>query len=120
MSNKPRLVLVESPFAGDVERNVRYARACVRDCLLRNEYPFASHLFYTQDVILDDDTPDERTLGINAGLAWGECAAATIVYTDLGISGGMKLGIERAQKAGRAVEYRTLPVTVMKKLGLAA
>jgi len=113
-------VLVESPFAGDIERNVRYARACVRDCLLRNEYPYASHLFYTQDGILDDDTPDERILGINAGLAWGECAAATIIYTDLGITNGMKLGIERAQSVGRAVEYRTLPEAVIKRLGLAA
>ena len=28
-----RLVIVESPYAGDVELNIRYARACLRDCL---------------------------------------------------------------------------------------
>lgn len=39
-------VIVESPYAGDVERNTAYARAAVRDCLMRGEAPFASHLLY--------------------------------------------------------------------------
>src|SRR5450756_1816446 len=30
-----RLVIVESPYAGDVAANVTYARACVRDALER-------------------------------------------------------------------------------------
>ena len=38
-----KLVIVESPFAGDTERNIRYARACLADCLRRGEAPFASH-----------------------------------------------------------------------------
>ena len=32
-----RLVILESPYAGDIERNVAYARACLRDSLLRGE-----------------------------------------------------------------------------------
>lgn len=103
-----RLVIVETPYAGDIERNVAYARACLRDCLSRGEAPFASHLLYTQPGILDDALPHERELGINAGLIWGEAAELTAVYTDLGISSGMRYGIERAAKAGRPVEYRTL------------
>lgn len=55
-----RLVIIESPFAGDVEKNTRYARACVRDSLLRGEAPIASHLLYTQGGILNDDVPAER------------------------------------------------------------
>ena len=101
-------VLVESPFAGDVEKNKRYARACLHDCFLRGEAPFASHLLYTQEGVLDDLIPGERQLGIEAGLIWGEQADATIVYIDRGISGGMKLGIERANKADRPTEYRRL------------
>lgn len=65
-----RLVIIESPFAGDVEKNIRYARACVRDSLLRGESPIASHLLYTQEGILNDDVPAERQHGIDAGLAW--------------------------------------------------
>lgn len=103
-----KLVLLESPYAGEVEKNVAYARACMRDCLLRGEAPFASHLLYTQEGVLDDLIPEERQLGIEAGLAVGKTFYATVVYTDRGISNGMKYGIERAEKEGRPVEYRTL------------
>ena len=104
-----RLVLVESPFAGDVKRNLAYLRAAMRDCLLRGEAPFASHALYTQPGVLDDDKSDERALGIEAGLRWGKRADATVVYSDLGISQGMALGIRRAVAEGRPVERRTLP-----------
>lgn len=102
------LVILESPFAGDVDRNVRYARACMRDCLRRGEAPFASHLLYTQPGVLNDLVSDERELGIEAGLAWGRAADKTVVYTDLGLSRGMEQGIARAQLEGREVEWRTL------------
>lgn len=103
-----RLVIVESPYAGDVERNTRYARAALADCLRRGEAPFASHLLYTQPGVLDDDVPHDRAGGIAAGLAWGEKADATIVYMDLGISSGMRVGIERARRDGRVIEFRRL------------
>ena len=101
-----RLVLIESPYAGDVPRNVLYAHHCVMDCLQRGEAPFASHLFYTQ--VLDDQDPEERKLGIEAGLAWGAKAELTAVYVDYGISPGMQLGIERAKRDGRPVEWRRI------------
>lgn len=103
-----RLVVVESPYAGDIDRNLAYLRACLHDCLLRGEAPFASHAIYTQVGVLDDEKPDERLLGIQAGFAWGDKADATVVYTDLGISEGMKDGIKRAQDACRPVEMRRL------------
>jgi hypothetical protein len=84
-----------------------YARVCMADCLNRGEAPFASHLLYTQ--VLDDVQPDHRAMGIEAGLAWGALADATVVYDDFGISEGMKLGIERAKSVGRPVEYRKAP-----------
>ena len=103
-----RLVIVESPFAGDVEKNVEYARAAVRDCLLRGEAPIASHLLYTQSGILDDDKRDERQLGIDAGLAWRVVSDGTVVYDDLGISRGMRYGIDKAKASGKSVEFRSL------------
>lgn len=80
----------------------------MRDCLQRGEAPYASHLLYTQDGVLDDGDKAERSLGIEAGLCWGDKAEATVVYADLGISGGMHQGIARAKAAGRPVEIRTL------------
>lgn len=89
--------------------SVIYARAAMRDCLLRGEAPYASHLLYTQEGVLDDDVPEERQLGIHAGLCWGSAALKTVVYTDLGISEGMKQGIRHAEAEGRPIEYRSLP-----------
>lgn len=103
-----RLVIIESPYAGDVAANEAYARACVRDSLERGEAPIASHLLYTQPGVLDDNVPAERRWGIDAGLAWRRVADASVVYTDRGISTGMKYGIAAAEAAGVPVEYRTL------------
>ena len=103
------LVIIESPFAGDVERNLAYARAAMRDCLMRGEAPFASHCLYTQSGVLDDQLAVERVIGIQAGLAWGAMADRTVVYSDLGISNGMREGILRAEREGRPVVFRSLP-----------
>lgn len=103
-----RLVIIESPYAGDIEANVEYARACIRDSLSWGEAPIASHLLYTQPGILRDSMPKERQWGIDAGLAWGSVAEATVVFVDRGISKGMQYGIDAAHKAGRPVEYRKL------------
>lgn len=100
------LVIVESPFAGNVRLNRRYLRACLLDALIREEYPFASHAIYTQ--VLDDTKPADRSLGIRAGLAWAKKADATAVYADLGISSGMALGIQNENEAGRLVTVRYL------------
>jgi hypothetical protein len=103
-----RLVIIESPYAGEVEQNLAYVRAAMGDCLRRGEAPFASHALYTQPGVLDDGEPAERTLGIEAGLAWGARAAATVVYADLGVTTGMRQGIARAEAEGRPVEWRRL------------
>ena len=97
-------VILESPYAGNVDLNTRYARLCVKDSLSKGEAPLASHLLYTQ--MLDDD--EEREWGINAGLEWLKGAEYTVVYTDLGVSDGMKRGIEAAYAAGLPVEWRRL------------
>jgi len=101
-------VAIESPYAGDIEKNVRYARACLFDCLTRGEAPFASHLLYTQPGVLDDAIPRERTHGIEAGIDLALALDKRIVYTDLGISSGMVWGIEAAETAKQPIEYRQL------------
>lgn len=109
-----RLVIIESPYAADtaeeIQKNVDYARACVRDSLGRGEAPIASHLLYTQPGILRDEVPDERKWGIDAGLAWRAVAEASIVYTDRGISKGMQYGIKAARESGKCIEFRSLNV----------
>lgn len=106
--NEWTIVVVESPYAGDIEKNMRYLRACMRDCILRHEAPYASHALYTQPGVLKDEVPEERKLGIEAGFAFRPRTQKTVVYIDLGYSTGMKYGIKHAEEIGHPIEYRTL------------
>ena len=82
-------VLIESPYAGEVERNQMYARFCSHYSVTSyNESPYASHLYFTQEFILDDLIPEERKLGINqiSFAAWRDPhLQETAGLTDLGV-----------------------------------
>lgn len=104
-------VVIESPLAGDFRQNVRYARFCGLDCIRRGEAPYASHLMLTQ--FLDDASPEDRKIGMEAGFAWGEVGELVVVYQDLGISSGMQAGMQRALERGLPIEYRNLPSDLM-------
>lgn len=99
-------VIVESPFAGDIEANLAYVRKCMHDCLKRGESPFASHALYTQPGVLLDDVPEERKLGIQAGFEWRKVADLTIFYLDLGVSSGMRLGFDHCMRHNLLFEVR--------------
>lgn len=122
-----KLVIIESPYKGDIVRNKRYLRACIRDCLRRGESPYASHRMLTD--ALDDDIPEERELGIAAGLAWRNARQAILnddsdpsmgalrhdpilplFYVDLGMSGGMTGAMNTYVVDGISFERRTLPI----------
>ena len=121
-----KLVIIESPYKGDVARNKRYLRACIRDCIFRRgESPYASHRMLTD--ALNDNDPEERATGIEAGLAWahvrqpvfgGPPAEGYILrhnlaihafYIDLGYTNGMTLAQTRFDDEGVLYEERTLP-----------
>jgi len=74
-----KLVIIESPFAAEpgvtgeakkaqLRTNAAYRDLAMADSLHRGEAPFASHRMYPG--VLDDDVPEQRRQGINAGLAW--------------------------------------------------
>ena len=101
-------VILESPYAGNIERNIEYARQCVKHSLSLGEAPIASHLLYTQPGILDDNDPKERALGIDAGLAWKEVAQKHVFYVDHGVSSGMRYALKQAEQNGIPVEIRRI------------
>lgn len=103
------LVIIESPFAGEITRNIAYARQAMRDSLLRGEHPIASHLLYTQPGILDDDKPDERKRGIEAGLAWRKAAQKAVFYTGRDWSAGMIAARAVYDAEGFPYEIRNMP-----------
>lgn len=110
----PQPVILESPYGSDdpgiIARNVRYLRACMRDSLLRDEAPYASHGLYTQPGVLRDDVHKEREMGIEAGFAWRFVMGVrkTVVYQDLGTTRGMTRGVHNALKNFHTIEYRKI------------
>lgn len=102
----PKLVILESPYGGDVARNKLYLQYCIRDCITRGESPYASHQMLTE--ALRDTIAEEREQGIQAGFAWHQHCAYGVVYEDFGISSGMARGIEHLTSLNKHVEHRTL------------
>jgi len=99
-------VILESPYAGDVEKNIAYARRCMKDSLDRGEAPFASHLLYTQKGLLDDNNPIERRKGIEAGFAWLKSAQKHVFYIDHGMSRGMIDALRESHFDADDIEFR--------------
>lgn len=102
----PPTVMLETPYAGDVEANEDYARRCMLHALRRGEAPMAGHLLYTQ--VLKDANPTERELGIRAHLAWLRRSRGVVLYTDRGVSKGMQQAIELGMTLDVPIEQRTL------------
>lgn len=117
-------IALESPFQGGspeaTELNVIYARKAFKHSLMvHGEIPFASHLLYTQDGILDDTIPAERALGISAGFYTNLLAHKTVLYIDLGISRGMLEGAKASYAANRPLVLRSLEVGELADSNLA-
>lgn len=108
-------VIIESPFAGDITHNMMYLSLCLRDSILNhNETPYASHGLLT--MALDDDNVLERDVGIKCGYEWQAVAEYVVVYEDLGVSGGMKAGIDTALRNDMKVIHRKLPPDMLEQL----
>lgn len=110
LEEKPR-VNIESPFSGknpqEREENIEYARALMVDSLLKQgEYPFVMHLLYPQ--VLNDDIPEQRSLGIQAGLSYRKVVRKSVVGIDRGITVGMAYGMLAAWESGLPVEARSI------------
>lgn len=62
---KNKLIYIASPYAGDVEANVAFAKLACRYAISQGHTPIAVHLLYPQ--MLDDGAPAERELGLRLG-----------------------------------------------------
>jgi len=88
------------------EEHIVYARRAMRDMLYRGEAPYASHLLYTQEGVLDDADPAEREMGIRAGFSYRGIVAARAFYLDFGMSRGMHHGYRDALRSGQIIYWR--------------
>ncbi|MFR4783806.1 MAG: DUF4406 domain-containing protein [Pilosibacter sp.] len=89
-----RLVYIASPYAGDIQSNVEFAKAACRFAVSQGATPLAVHLLYPQ--ILDDRIPDERTAGIQMGLRVLRACDELWVCGDF-ISHGMQAELDAAK-----------------------
>jgi hypothetical protein len=105
-------VVLESPYRAtekvSLVTHVAYARLCVKHSLSQGEAPLASHLLYTQEGILVDALLEERLKGMWAGWTWFSSAEQLVVYTDFGISAGMKQGIYCASELRLPIVHRSI------------
>ena len=110
MENK--LCHICSPYRGDTERNAKYAAALTRTAVMKGYTPITPHLYLTQ--ALDDRNPEERALGMEAGLHLLEPCEAIMIGGYYGISEGMRYEIERAHRLGKTFLFAdTVDVNIM-------
>jgi hypothetical protein len=100
------IVIIESPFAGDSERNLLYLKRALRDSWDRGECPFASHGFFP--TFLDENNPEERSVGIAAGYQFWKIARRIVFYIDYNWSPGMAAACTRACAQAFEIHLRTI------------
>jgi len=92
-----KLVSIQSPYAGNINRNTEYAWRALHHSIMLGEAPFASHLLY--GLLLDDSNPHEREMGISRDHAFLAKCDLVAFYHDYGFSPGM-------------IEAQTLAITL--------
>ena len=114
MENK--LIYIASPYAGDVEKNVAFAKAACRYAMEQEYTPMAVHLLYPQ--FLDDSNPQERASGLAMGHQVLSVCDELWVCGDR-ISSGMESEIQEAKRMGipirKITEEQILGGSVMSK-----
>ena len=99
-----KIVYIASPYAGDVEGNVAFAKAACRLAMEQGDTPVAAHLLYPQ--MLDDAVPEQRELGLRMGLRLLE-ACGELWLCGSRVSGGMQEELKAAWR--HRIPVRRIP-----------
>lgn len=99
---KNKLIYIASPYAGDVEANVAFAKLACRYAISQGHTPIAVHLLYPQ--MLDDGNPAERELGLRLGHRVLRSCDELWACGDR-FSSGMRREIEEANTLGVPVHW---------------
>lgn len=98
MENK--LCYVCSPYRGDTERNIEYAKELTRLALDNGYDPITPHLYLTQ--VLNEDDPAQREKGMAAGTELLKHCRYILIGSRFGLSEGMLAEINTALDNGLA------------------
>ena len=98
------IVYICSPYAGDVERNVRQAQAYCRFAVQKNCVPIATHLLFPQ--FMDDTDPVQRQQALfMSRLLLTKCNEVWVFGET--ISQGMASEIRKAESRNKRIRYFT-------------
>ena len=95
------IAYVCSPYRGDVERNVAYAKEIMAQAIRRGFAPITPHLYIP--AVLDDNDPIERRRGLDLGLALLKVCDYVVVGCRYGISDGMRDEIKTAMELAKGI-----------------
>ena len=96
-----KMVYIASPYAGEVEQNVRFAKAACLFAMRQDCTPVAVHLLYPQ--FLDDSNPTQREAGVRMGLRVLEACDELWLCGDR-MSRGMSAELAAAERLGIPAE----------------
>ena len=96
-------VYVASRYAGDVDKNISAALKYCRYVIGKHCIPVASHILYAASGMLDDDSEEERELGLMFGLSLLAVCDEVWVFGE--VSSGMQQEIIEAKKLKKHVRY---------------
>lgn len=103
------VVLVLTPWESGPKGRVRqYIRMCIRDCLVREEIPWASHVMFAWTEALYDDDPEQRAEGLAVAKQMSKRCDLIAVYSDLGVTSGMREVLTFAAFQGKKIEHRKI------------
>lgn len=118
--NSKGIVMIESPYSGDQDRNIRYLElAMIESTTLYDELPYASHACLTQHprhkqyFTSDSDSKWNvltRDGAIRLSGRMRHNTDRSIFYTDLGWSRGMRMALGYCVKHGIPYEERKLNI----------
>lgn len=99
-----KLVYIASPYAGNVKRNLAFAKAAGLLAVKEGCTPIMTHLMYP--AILNDDDPEERALGMLMDMSLVALCDELWCFDANGISKGMREEIACAEQHGIPVVTR--------------
>lgn len=102
----PVILEIPIPVNTSTEEYSDYLSDAVKDCISKGEAPLNTHAMF--DRCLDLCNPINMSIVLKTKESWGMLAKKTVVYTDLGVSEEMLVGITDAAARGRDVEFRKL------------
>lgn len=115
---KNKMVYIASPYAGEVEENIRFAKAACLYAIQQGCTPLAVHLLYPQ--LLDDSDPAQREAGVCMGLRVLEACDELWLCGDR-VSPGMtteQAAAERLDKPIRTIPRSKILGAAKKKFGI--